>query len=431
MRKILSLLFLLATFAVAEAQNRMVVMPKTGTPQGYDISNVDSIFFDQMSDGIVATPVINRVSTSAQGDTLWVAVTPSEGCARYRITVMPKVTANAITSPASLDAYFNQMNADYYSQPFTNAEMTGFETPFQPATDYTLITLAYDKYNTPCNIGRADFTTPSASIVGNPSVSCVVTDAQAQTIDLKFTPNSDCSGYYFCLFKEGEAESQFNQWAPMFGFANMGDMIKMWGIAQKTEYEYQYTALTPGTNYDIYVLPLDANGANGTMIVAKAATKKLGGTGVATVTITVGDFKQTDGGSYQEVTYTPNDQASLHRDMLIDADTLAVWGDAKAIAYLQQDNPYDPYWNQYGVDVAQWQADPSTKYVALSIAQNINGEWGPLAKQEFTTPAVGSKAPRHAAKAAAVRKVVPKGSALLGRIPAGISVKGNRLTIKE
>ena len=37
------------------------------------------------------------------------------------------------------------------------------------------------------------------------------------------------------------------------------------------------------------------------------------------------------------------------------------------------------------MDVDQWGVDPNKEYIAYAIAQNINGEWGPLSKLEFTT----------------------------------------------
>ena len=58
----------------------------------------------------------------------------------------------------------------------------------------------------------------------------------------------------------------------------------------------------------------------------------------------------------------------------------------KILEYLKDDHDgADPNWNRYGVDVAQWGVDPNKEYIAYAIAQNINGEWGPLSKLEFTT----------------------------------------------
>lgn len=407
MKKIIATLALCAAFAGTYAQsvNRMVIVPKGGYSQGYVINNVDSAFFTSVGRA-AADVTINKTSFSSAGDTLWLAITPTADCAKFRITTVTKARADMLTSPASLEAYMDNVNAPDYYQAFTNAQMTGFETPFVAGSTYSVLTLGYDKYNTPSEVSRADFDTPAAPYLGNPSVSWTTTDFTATTISMQFTPNSDCASYTFCLFEEGQAEQQFEQWAPMFGFANLSDMIKQFGGKLYTStFTNEWTGLAPGTRYDIYILPMDANGAYAPLILAKASTKKQGGEGTATVDITIGDFKQSGDSYYQEVTYTPNDQASLHRDMIITASAYntAEWGEEGVLKYLKGDNPYDPYWNQYGVDNATWNADPSTSYIAFSIAKNVNDEWGPLARKEFTTPATPS-AVAHKAPAVGSRK---------------------------
>ena len=93
-------------------------------------------------------------------------------------------------------------------------------------------------------------------------------------------------------------------------------------------------------------------------------------------------------GYYQWVTYTPNENVALHRDIIIEKTAYESedWGEENLLNYLKQDNPYDPYWDQYGIDEAQWNAKPDTWYIAFSIGKNANGEWGPLASVEFKTP---------------------------------------------
>ena len=179
----------------------------------------------------------------------------------------------------------------------------------------------------------------------------------------------------------------------MMGFANMGDMIKQWGGTMFADREtHTWKQMTPGTDYEVYVLPIDENQNYGTMVIVPVTTKKYGGAGQATVTITLGEFGSQEGKCYQYVTYTPNDQASFMRDMIIDKavfQSSADWGmgsEEKILEYLKDDHDgADPNWNRYGVDVAQWGVDPNKEYIAYAIAQNINGEWGPLSKLEFTT----------------------------------------------
>ena len=50
-------------------------------------------------------------------------------------------------------------------------------------------------------------------------------------------------------------------------------------------------------------------------------------------------------------------------------------------------NPWDNYWSLYDANSAAWSADKGTAYLALALAQNANGEWGPLAKKAYSTPA--------------------------------------------
>ena len=62
--------------------------------------------------------------------------------------------------------------------------------------------------------------------------------------------------------------------------------------------------------------------------------------------ITIGEFGgNAQTGYYQVVTYTPNDQTSMHRDMLIEKDAYdKEWNEDMILEYLKADNPMDPYW---------------------------------------------------------------------------------------
>lgn len=218
-------------------------------------------------------------------------------------------------------------------------------------------------------------------------------EANYEDFTIDFQPNEDCLGFYACAFEKGTAKAQYEQWGAMMGFANMGDMIKQWGGTMFPDREtHTWKQMTPGTDYEVYVLPIDENQNYGTMVIVPVTTKKYGGAGQATVTITLGEFGSQEGKCYQYVTYTPNDQASFMRDMIIDKTVFqssADWGmgsEEKILEYLKDDHDgADPNWNRYGVDVAQWGVDPNKEYIAYAIAQNINGEWGPLSKLEFTT----------------------------------------------
>ena len=215
-----------------------------------------------------------------------------------------------------------------------------------------------------------------------PSVDYNIDEVGTDFITMTFMPNADAAGYAFCLFEAGTAEQQFAMFGPWMGFQTMGDMIKAWGITQTETYQYTWTNQSPGTDYEIYVQCWDADGVDADMIIIPVTTASMGGDGEAVMTIEIGEFGgDPEYGYYQWVTYIPNEEVAKHRDMIIlkSAYESAEWGLENVLNYLKQDNPYDPYWDQYGIDEAQWNAEPDTWYIAFSIGMNANGEWGPLA----------------------------------------------------
>ena len=408
MKKI-ALIALVLCFGLAmkaqENPNRMIVQPKSGNPKGFLIERIDSVYFTQIT-GRVAADITFKEFKTGDADTIILSVTKTPDCQAYRISCVPTVRANQwFTTDANVAAYFESTNETMYYDNFSNAEMRGFDFRFKPDSKYTLVTMGYDQYGIACNASRVDFTTPKAQLVGTPTVAWTIDEVKEKSFKITFTPNSDCKGYATCSFKKGEAQQQFDQWAPMMGFVNMGDMIKQFsGSVYTGNRTQEWTSMDPGTEYEVYVLPLDANDNYGEMVIVPVTTKKMGGEGTAMMTITLGEFGGDQStGYYQYVTYTPNDQCGLHRDMIItkEAYNTAEWGENGVLNYLKSEtnpyNPFDSYWNQYGEDVAQWGVDPTTEYIAFSIAQNANEEWGPLARKEFTTPEASTGAPRRVA----------------------------------
>ena len=430
-KKILSTLALSLAMLTASAQsqpNRLIVHQKSGGFTSYRLGSVDSLSFYNVEGEVRADVKINDYKTGDTGDTLWVAVTKTPACSSYRIDVLPSVRVNAYSDDVIANYFNQQKGSTAFYDDFTNAQLTGFSTRMEPGTKYTVFTLGYDQLGTPCEVSRAEIETPVGDIVGNPQVACTVTKADYQALTFSFKPNEDVSSYYITIFPEGEAEAQFNQWGPMFGFANMSAMIKQFGRdAYEGEMEHTINSLNPGTDYELYILPLDAEGNNGKLQITKCKTKAMGGEGKSVMTITVkDDFTDQGNGVYtQTVVYTPNDQTNLHRDMVVDKvmfeDKNGSWkGDeSKIVEYLQTPNTMDPNWDQYGEDVATWGVEANTAYIAYSIGQNAKGEWGELAKKEFTTPAAGASAPAYApATSTVMKRVAPAQAKKPGMAPA-------------
>lgn len=384
-----------ATSLLAQTNpNRILITDKTGNTRGYLAERIDSIWFAQIEGRIAAEIEYLGFNTGDTGDTLKIAVTRTPGCEAFRIDCLPKNRADLLTTEDAIANYLDQGGSEYYWQDFTNADMTGYS--FKPDVEYTIITVGYDKYGVPCGAERCDFKAPKKDLVGDCSITYTIDEVTTNEITISFTPASGVAGYAACSYLAGTAEEQFKMFAPMFGFEHIGDMIKKFGLQNVGNTTNTWDKLEPGTDYEIYVQAWDEKGTYADMIVIPVSTKKFGGEGVAEMTIEIGNFGgNANTGYYQVVTYIPNDQTAMHRDMLIEKEGYdKEWNEEKITEYLKEDNPYDPSWNQYGIDEAYWTADPNKEYIAFSIAQNINGEWGPLARKDLKTP----EAPQSAAK---------------------------------
>ena len=390
MKKIFSLIIMClicATSLLAQTNpNRVLITDKTGNTRGYLAERIDSIWFAQIEGRIAAEIEFLGFKTGDTGDTLNIAITRTPGCEAFRIDCLTKNRADMLGSEDAIATYLDQGGSEYYWQDFTNADMSGYT--FTPDVEYSIITVGYDKYGVPCGAERCDFTAPKKELVGDCSIEYTIDEVTTDKITISFKPGSGVAGYAACSYPAGTVEQQFAMMGPMFGFTHIGDMIKAWGFNNTGNATNTWENMDPGTDYDICVQAWDKNGTYADMVIIPVTTKKLGGEGVAEMTIEIGNFGgNANTGYYQVVTYIPNDQTAMHRDMLIEKEGYdKEWNEEKITEYLKEDNPYDPSWNQYGIDEAYWTADPNKEYIAFSIAQNINGEWGPLARKDFSTP---------------------------------------------
>ena len=428
MKRVLSFFVLVMTSMIMFAQNnpnRLIVHEKSGNFKGFLTERVDSISFAKIEGRVAADIDFKEVVEMEDGSlAIKMAITRTADCVAFRITCLPITFMNYLTTEDKIASYLDENVDGMYWQDFEEGLMTGAEITYDAT--YVLLTVGYDKYGIPCGTSKAEFTTPKATIVGNPSVAYTIDDIGTDYLTMTFTPNDDTSGYSYCLFEAGSAQEQFNMWGPMMGFANLGDMIKAWGVPCYIPDTHTWTGLTPGTDYEVLIQPWDENDNYGEMIYAPVTTKSQGGDGVAEVTIEIGQMggNATDG-YYQVVTYTPNDQTKYFHDMIIAKSIYetAKWGDEGVLEFLKTEDDTDPWWNQYGVDEACWNVDPSTEYIAFAIAKNGNDEWGPLARKEFSTPATPNAAP--ARKAPAVGKRLNGNTIQIqkGVVPANLKVQ--------
>lgn len=310
-------IFSLTAFAQTEP-NRLIVLEKTNSHKAFMVDRIDNVFFATVEGRVAADVTFKDYKSGSTGDTLWVAVKKTPECKSYKIACIPQSVSSKITTDDIAASYFERTNQTMMQDDFTNAQMTGFDQPFKDNTPYTIITIGFDKYGVACNMSKAEFTTPKKPLIGNPKVTGEIVDATSTTVKAKFAANADAKGYAVCIFVEGKAKEQFEQFGPMMGLSNMGDMIKQWGVKCTGEYTHEWTGLQPDTKYEIYVQAWDAAETYADMLVVPVTTKKLGGTGVAKVSIEIKEFAKSGDSYYQRVIYTPNSECSVHRDIIIE-----------------------------------------------------------------------------------------------------------------
>lgn len=401
MKKIFSIMLGLAMAMGVNAQtenpNRLIMMSQAGN-KAYAIDKIDSIYFAK-KEGQVRADVkfLKYVKDDKKGDILHVAVTRTDPNCSYCIDVLPANTAKRYSDDV-LAQYFDQQKTTKFYKDFTDAELTGFKQELEPNTKYTVFTVAYDEYGVACEASRADFTTPKTPLIGNPAISYTIDETTTSSITLTVTANEDCFGYYWCLFDKGQAQAQFEQWGPMFGFQNIESMIAQFsGKKYEKVTTYTWKDLKPGTEYDICVVPVDEAGTYADMVTIPVTTKQQGGEGVAQVAITSGgaSVQKTDDGDKLTYTiiFTPNDQTAVYHDGVVSKKKFDEDGEEFWKNYLLNGNPQDPNYNQYGVDKYTFEANVGEEYYGIAIAKNANGEYGPMVKELFKVEAPAGVAP--------------------------------------
>lgn len=428
MKKLFTILALALATLTASAQtdvpNRMLIKQgneQNPTIKAFAINKVQEVNFARVDGEIKATIAFDSYVKKDDGqDMLKLAITRSESCESYCIDVLPANLAK-LYDDDTMAKYFEQKNAKKMYEDFTSGELTGIE--LKGNTNYTVITLGYDQYGVPGETSRADFTTPKEQTVGTPSVTCNFDEITGTSFIVTVTPNADCGEYFLVQLGRGELEKQFEEWGARMGYANIGDMIKGFAWYGHNEvYTQTFGDLLPCTDYDLIILPTDVNGTYGDIITVPVTTAKQGGDGVAEMTITYQEVGgDAENGYYLPVTYTPNDQTSIHHDLLIEKNFFNQnYTDESLAALMKSDtnpfNPYDTYWNAIGVKNEKWNCTPGETYYAVSIAKNANGEYGPFAKVEIVT------APKNAsAKVAKAENGVANRIAKAAKAKAGVA----------
>ena len=379
--------------AQTENPNRLIMMSQAGN-KAYALDKIDSIYFAK-KEGQVRADVkfLKLVQDEEKGNILHVAVTRTSQDVSYCIDVLPTNTVKHYDDN-TLARYFDMQKTQKFNQDFTDAELSGFSQKLEPGTSYTVFTIAYDEYGVPCEGSRAEFETPKAATVGNPTVSYTIDETTTNSFTITVTPNDDCAEYFWCSFGKGEAQAQFEQWGPMFGFPNIEAMVRQFsGAAHEGVESNTWKDMAPGTDYEVLVVPVDVEGNNGELVTIPVSTKQQGGDGIAQVAITSGGANVYEDKLLYTIIFTPNDQTAVHHDLVVSKEAFDKEGEETWKNYLLNGDPQDPNYNQYGVDKYTFEANAGEEYYGIAIAKNANGEYGPMVKELFKVEAPAGVAP--------------------------------------
>lgn len=409
--------------SMSQDMNRLIVNSGWNF-DAYMIERVDSITFANIEGEIAAD--IEVLSTSME--MLTVKITRTANCAAFKLTVVPAIMFEGRDDSELVD-YIDQSEPNMYWQDFEQGELTGIN--LVDNANYIVATLGYDNYGVPCEVRTAEFTTPAVELVGSPAVEIEVVEVYEREFTISFTPNEDVAGYSIMCYEKGRMMENYVQWAAMDGWAKPEQMLDSWGIKCEGDYTYTWTGMTPGVDYEIYAQSWDENGTYAPWNMAELTSLAYGGDGEATVTITLGEYKMTDWWGEmlpsQFITFIPNDQTNFFK---VNVYTKEVYDENAEAIDAEMQVIYSSWDMQYGELTTDYNIDPNTTCVALACAQNAVGEWGPVAKLEFTTP--NEPLPAGAARANGVkaRPNKVKQSYQQGVVPertnkaAGIQLKG-------
>ena len=257
--------------------NRILVTNELGSYTGYVLDRVNDIRFGYVEGEVAAKIDLDGFDL----DVLDLSITRTEACEGFKITVIPGVIASQLTSDLQAIAYINRYTSDIYYQDFSGAQLTGIE--LNPDTEYAVMTVGIDRYGCECDVDKVFFHTDAPEIVGNPHVEAVIDETTLTSFTMTFTPNEDVTAYYCVAGEKGTLQSQYEMFAPMFGFTNFSQMIQQWGLEETAQATKTWTGMTPNTEYEVFVAMLDINGNFAPYEVYEVSTTALGGPGEATV----------------------------------------------------------------------------------------------------------------------------------------------------
>lgn len=223
---------------------------------------------------------------------------------------------------------------------------------------------------------QVDKVNPFKNTQVDPSVEITFPNIGATSVQINFVPNESCEYYYFVAGPKGQMEA----FATQFG-TTIDELVTQWGIQQFGEYTHEYTDFSAGTEYEIFVRPYGSNDTPFPLVKAEVTTITLGGDGVSEITIELSNITSNS----VILKTTPNAETSVYYNGLAELALVETEGVEGAMNMIIAND-----YALYAVDIWEWLSlKENTKYKALARGKNANGEWGPIAEDEFATLPTG------------------------------------------
>ena len=241
-----------------------------------------------------------------------------------------------------------------------------FTTVFENLTSNTTYTI----YALPVDVDGFNGEVKTISVTTKALVAQVeITKGEVLTysITATFTPNADCSEYYFMIATAEEvAEYQA-------AGATMEEIVKENGELQSEAHtEFWDGVLMSNTNYTIYALPIDIEGNEGALNSLVVKTKVEAG--VSEIDIDLEKLSETS----VVITATPNENTVLYHYIVVEKAEADAMGEDALMQMLNENENY-----LEGVDVYTMTVESNVGYYVVAQGKNADNVWGEVTKFEF------------------------------------------------
>ena len=207
---------------------------------------------------------------------------------------------------------------------------------------------------------------------GVPEVAVNIDGATPTTMTVSYTPNADCASY--AVFLEDDEEMAL--WMDLMGWTP-AQIVHEWGTVYEESATHTWTLLNPGVEYNVYALPMDAEGNCYALQTLRAATPIPGGTGTSQIDVQVEVLSETE----VTTTSTPNAETASFYMGILTKELFDQLGEEGAVQRIR-----DYTFAMYDIDIFTWtNLTPYSHYYAIATGKNANGEWGEAAIVEFYT----------------------------------------------